>query len=82
MWEHGGSTVGFRSIVMYLPDHGTLESLDSKSIHFFHHFDMFNFTKKRLLIKRLAELRNCGLVHKDQDFYAGIAMGGPIIYES
>jgi len=27
MWGHGGSTHGFRSIVMYLPDHGTTISV-------------------------------------------------------
>lgn len=27
MWGHGGSTLGFRSIVMYLPDHGTTISV-------------------------------------------------------
>jgi len=27
MWGHGGSTMGFRAIVMYLPDHGTTISV-------------------------------------------------------
>ena len=27
MWGHGGSTLGFRSIVMYLPDHKTTISV-------------------------------------------------------
>jgi len=27
MWGHGGSTLGFRSIVMYLPDYGTTISV-------------------------------------------------------